>query len=59
MTILFISKDCDRRDETPARPKVTYHDAYRIRAVQCKEFDKKSYNGKTINWKPYMKGIQS
>lgn len=49
------SVDCDSNDRAPVRPKITYHDAYRLRAVQCTEFDKKTYNGKHINWKPYMR----
>ncbi|CAB3995822.1 A disintegrin and metallo ase with thrombospondin motifs 6-like isoform X1, partial [Paramuricea clavata] len=47
-------KDCRSNDLTTVRPKVSYQDAYRIRAQQCTEFNKKSYNGKNINWRPYL-----
>ncbi|XP_046854473.1 A disintegrin and metalloproteinase with thrombospondin motifs 16-like isoform X3 [Xenia sp. Carnegie-2017] len=43
--------DCE---EEKASPKVTYQDAYRTRAEQCTEFNRKAYNGRNIKWKPYL-----
>ncbi|XP_028398930.1 thrombospondin type-1 domain-containing protein 4-like isoform X2 [Dendronephthya gigantea] len=49
------SVECANDEWTFPQPRVTYPDAYRFRAQQCSEFDKKLYNGKSIKWLPYLR----